>query len=52
MNVPVPSFSAPMIGGPTSPPVLPSELISASPAAAPVPVRIDVGSDQNVPMAA
>jgi hypothetical protein len=28
------------------------ELINASPAAAPVPLRIEVGSDQNVPMAA
>src|SRR5215467_619154 len=38
--------------GPTNPPQLPIELIRASPAAAPVPVRIEVGSDQNVPMAA
>ena len=52
MKEPVPCLITPMMGGPTSPPELPSELISASPAAAPVPVRIEVGSDQNVPIAA
>ena len=52
MKEPVACLITPMIGCPTKPPALPSELISASPAAAPVPVRIEVGSDQNVPIAA
>ena len=49
---PVAPFNWPTMTGPANPPQLPMELISASPAAAPVPVRIEVGSDQNVPMAA
>jgi hypothetical protein len=42
----------PTIDGPTRPPRLPTELTSAIPAAAPGPVRIVVGSDQNVLIAA
>src|SRR4029077_8989958 len=41
-------FAAPTTVGPTNPPRLPIELISASPAAAPVPDRIAVGNDQKL----
>jgi len=52
VKLPVPSFAAPTTVGPTNPPRLPIELISASPAAAPVPDRIAVGKDQKLAIAA
>src|SRR6476646_7552373 len=52
VKLPAAPLSWPTTTGPANPPQLPMELMSASPAAAPEPVRIEVGSDQNVPMAA
>lgn len=46
VKLPVACLIMPTIDGPARPPRLPTELTSARPAAAPVPVRIAVGSDQ------
>ena len=52
VKLPVAPLSRPTIHGPANPPRFPNELTSARPAAAPVPARIAVGKDQNVPIAA
>src|SRR4051794_5347434 len=49
---PVSSFSQPKIVGPTNPPIVPTELMNASPPAAAIPVRKRGGIVQKMPRAA
>src|SRR6516164_2979057 len=51
LNEPVKSFSHPIVTGPKKPPNVPTELMKASPAAAPMPVRKRGGIDQKMPRA-